>query len=108
MYRGDGEVSSAEWRRRINAKVKSKVLAGFKNQAPYGRNGFSEPGSMTNLTVRVQVQSLDAEGEYTCEFELEEGYYSNSIFLSVVGKDLVGLIFDTPLTSGVIWAFSAV
>lgn len=70
--------------------MKSKGLAGFKNKAPYGRNGFSEPGSMTNLTVRVQVQSLDAEGEYTCEFESEEEYYSNSIFLSIAGKDLDG------------------
>lgn len=90
VYRGNSEIFGADWRRQINSKVKSKGLAGFKNKAPYGRNGFSEPDSMTNLTVRVQVQSLDAEGEYTCEFELEEEYYSNSIFLSVVGKDLDG------------------
>lgn len=72
--------------RRINSKVKSKGLAGFKNMIPYGRKGFSEPVSLTNLTVTVTVLSLDAEGEYTCEFESEEESYSNSIFLSVVGK----------------------
>lgn len=85
-YRGDSEISGAEWTRRINSKRKSKGLAGFENGIPYGRNGFSAPGSMTNLTVRMEVLSVDAEGEYVCEFETEEEYFSNSVFLSVVGK----------------------
>lgn len=107
------------WARRITSKVKSKGLAGFKNEIPYGRNGFSEPGSVTNLTVRVKVLSVDAEGEYICEFESEEEYYSSSVFLSVVGKltpcsiltapeHAWILIFDTALTSGVIQVSSTV
>lgn len=69
---------------------------------------------MTNLTVRVKVLSVDAEGEYVCQFESEEEYYSSSVFLSVVGKStsccmLMApeyawiLIFETLLTSGVVW-----
>lgn len=67
---------------------------------------------MTNLTVRMEVLSVDAEGEYICEFESEEEYYTNSVFLSIVGKSCCMLmapeyawifIFETLLTSGVIW-----
>lgn len=86
VYRGDSEILGAEWTRRINSQRKSKGLAGFENKIPYGRNGFSEPASMSNLTVRLEVLSVDAEGEYVCQFETEEEYYSNSVFLSVVGK----------------------
>lgn len=86
MYRGDGEIFGAEWRRRVSSNVRSKGLAGFKNGIPYSRNGFSEPGSMTNLTVRMKVLGVEAEGEYICEFESDEEYYSNSVFLSVLGE----------------------
>lgn len=112
-YRGESKIVGGDWTRRINSKRKSKGLAGFQNGIPYGRNGFSEPGSMTNLTVRMEVLSVDAEGEYICEFESEEEYYSNSVFLSIVGKStsccmLMApecawiFIFETLLTSGVI------
>lgn len=113
-YRGDIEILGAEWTRRINSKRKSKGLAGFENGIPYGRNGFSEPGSMTNLTVRMEVLSVDAEGEYICEFESAEEYFSNSVFLTVVGKAtsccmlmhpkyVCIFVFEAVLTSGVIW-----
>lgn len=85
-YRGHNEIFSAKWTRRFNSQRKSKGLAGFENGIPYGRSGFSVPGSMTNLTVRLDVLSVDAEGEYVCEFESEEEYYSNSVFLNIVGK----------------------
>lgn len=113
VYRGASKIFSAMWTRQITSKVKSKGLAGVKNMIPYGRNGFSEPGSMTNLTVRMKVLSVDVEGEYICEFEAEEEYYSNKVFLSVVGKltpcciltapeHAWILIFDAVRTSGVI------
>lgn len=95
-YRGDGEILGAEWTRRINSNRKSKGLAGFENGIPYGRNGFSEPGSITNLTVWMEVLSVDAEGEYICEFESEEEYYSNSVFLSVVGESASCCVLTAP------------
>lgn len=112
-YRGDSQIFGAEWTRRINSKRKSKGLAGFENGIPYARTGFSIPVSMTNLTVRMEVLSVDAEGEYVCEFESEEEYYSNSLFLSIVGKltsccmlmapEYAWIFIFETLTSGVIW-----
>lgn len=92
VYLGDGEILGGEWTRRINSKVKSKGVSGFRNGNPYARSGFSEPASPTNLTVRLKAPGVDAEGEYICEFESQEEYYSNSVFLSVVGKNASGCV----------------
>lgn len=96
VYRGDSEIYGAEWTRQINSKRKSKGLAGFKNGIPYSRNGFSEPASISNLTVRMEVLSADVEGEYICEFELDEEYLSNSVFLSVVGESASCCVLTAP------------
>lgn len=85
-YLGESKIQDAEWKRQINSKVKSKRLAGFAHGVSFGRNGFSEPESVTNLTVKMNVSSVEVEGEYTCEFESEEEYYSSNVFLTVVGK----------------------
>ncbi|CAG08983.1 unnamed protein product [Tetraodon nigroviridis] len=99
-YRGDSQIFGAEWTRRINSKRKSKGLAGFENGIPYARTGFSIPVSMTNLTVRMEVLSVDAEGEYVCEFESEEEYYSNSLFLSIAARPNIQIQLTTEMLNG--------
>ena len=95
-YLGDSEIESAEWKRQMNSKVKSKRLAGFANGRPFSRDDFSEPDSLTNLTVKMNVSSVEVEGEYICEFESEEEYYSDSVFLTVVGKTIMCYYFIHP------------
>lgn len=85
-YPGENDIENAAWKRQINSKVKSKRLAGFRNGKLFNGSGFSLPDSVTNLTVRMSVSSVAVEGEYICEFETEEGDYSDSVFLTVVGK----------------------
>lgn len=85
-YLGKSDIQGAEWKRQINSKIKSKGLAGFSNRGPFSRHGFSDPDSLTNLTVQMRVSSVEVEGEYICEFESEEGYFSDSAFVTVVGK----------------------
>lgn len=91
-YLGKSEIVSAVWKRQINSKVKSKGLAGFSNGEPFSRNGFSDPESLTNLTVKMNVSNVGVEGEYNCEFESKEEYYSDSVFLTVVGKPIMHVI----------------
>lgn len=100
-YVGESEILSAIWKRQINSKVQSKPLAGFIDDEPFTRQAdISEPESVTNLTVKMNISSVDKEGKYICEFESEEASYSDSIYLTVVGKpsrflnisDLSGLI----------------
>lgn len=85
-YVGDSQIHSAKWKRQTNSKTKSKRLAGFSNGKPFANDDFSVPDSPTNLTVRMRVSNVEAEGEYVCEFESEEEYFQNSVFITVLGK----------------------
>lgn len=85
-YLGESEIQRAQWKRQFNSRVKSKRLAGFSNGHPYSREDFTHPDSVTNLTVRMNVSSMEVEGEYICEFESEEEDYFDSVFVTVVGK----------------------
>lgn len=82
----ESDLQSAEWKRQVNARGTSKRLAGFSNGSPFSRSGFSEPDSITNLTVVTSVSSVEAEGEYQCQFALEEEDYVYSVFVTVVGE----------------------
>ncbi|XP_041851800.1 uncharacterized protein si:ch211-149e23.4 isoform X2 [Melanotaenia boesemani] len=85
-YLGESQILGAEWKRQLNAKSTFKRLAGFSNGKPFGRNDFSNPESPTNLTVQMRVNSVEAEGEYLCEFESEEEYFSGSVFVTVLAQ----------------------
>lgn len=87
-YLGEGKVESARWRRQFSSSTKSKKLAGFLGEKPFSHQGFSEPDSVTNLTVKMDVFSVDAEGKYICEFETEDEMYASSVFLTVIGKQI--------------------
>uniref|UniRef100_UPI0037E90F19 uncharacterized protein n=1 Tax=Semicossyphus pulcher TaxID=241346 RepID=UPI0037E90F19 len=95
-YTGESELLSATWKRRINSKSKSKSLAGFNKDELFSRHSdFSKPESVTNLTVRMNVSSVDAEGEYICEFESDEASYSDSVIVTVEARPEI----QTQLTS---------
>lgn len=84
-YQGKDEIIGAQWKRQINSNVKK--LAGFaSNGVPYSFNDFEKPDSITNLTAKMIVSTVEAEGEYICEFETVGVYYSDIVFLTVLGK----------------------
>ncbi|XP_023207186.1 uncharacterized protein LOC102227050 [Xiphophorus maculatus] len=87
-YLGAGRIQKAEWKRKLNSLSKFKRLAGFSrpNEKPFTRDDFSEPASLTNLTVRMRVSSVEAEGEYICDFEEEEENSFSVIFVTVLAK----------------------
>lgn len=85
-YLGDSVIERAEWKRHINSENKLKRLAGFNFDRPFSRDGFSDPDSATNLTVKMSVSSVEVEGEYICEFASEDDYYYDNVFVTVVGK----------------------
>ncbi|KAM6933313.1 uncharacterized protein FYW49_001690 [Xenentodon cancila] len=84
-YQGDSQIHSSKWKRQTNSKSISK-RAGFFNGKPFSNNDFSFPDSPTNLTVRMRVSSVEAEGEYICEFESEEEYFYESVFVTVLAR----------------------
>lgn len=53
----------------------------------FGNSGFSEPDALTNLTVKMNVSSMELEGEYSCEFETEEeDFVSEVTYVTIIGK----------------------
>lgn len=85
-FTNDSEIQSSKWYRQINSRVKTKGLAGFNNMGPYSVYDFSKPHSRKNLTVKMNVSSVEAEGQYTCEFETDKEVFSDDAFVTVVGK----------------------
>nr|XP_020472508.1 uncharacterized protein LOC109969747 [Monopterus albus] len=86
-YLGKSKIQSAEWKRQADSKTKFKKLVGFSNDKPFSRSeDLSLPDSLTNLTVKMRVSSVDAEGEYICEFESEDENFPGSTFVTVVAR----------------------
>lgn len=86
-FLGTSKVESASWRRRKNSRSRTKPLAGFSKDGPFSNDDiFSEPDSLTNLSVKMNVSSVDVEGEYICQFESAEEEFFESVFVTVVGK----------------------
>ncbi|XP_034405011.1 uncharacterized protein si:ch211-149e23.4 isoform X2 [Cyclopterus lumpus] len=99
-YLGESEIQSAEWKRQINSKITSKRLAGFFNGKPFSRDNISKPESLTNLTVKMKVSNVEAEGEYICEFESEENQYSDRVYLTVVARPDVQMLVNAETING--------
>ncbi|XP_074535110.1 uncharacterized protein LOC141797538 [Halichoeres trimaculatus] len=98
---GESEILSAIWKRQINSKVKSKPLAEFKDNKTLSRHvDFSKPESVTNLTVRMNVSSVNKEGEYVCEFESEEASYSDSVYVTVVARPEIQTQVNAEISNG--------
>ncbi|XP_067364628.1 uncharacterized protein si:ch211-149e23.4 isoform X2 [Channa argus] len=85
-YVGERELERADWYRHINSKAKSKGLERIKKRGPFSRADFSGPDSLNNLTLKMNVHSVDLEGEYICQFETEERIVSDSTFVTVVAQ----------------------
>ncbi|KAM4628441.1 hemicentin-2 [Polymixia lowei] len=89
QYLGELTIRSATWKRdrKHGNKFKSMRLAGFRDGNAFSRDiDFSIPVSPTNLTVKMRVSSLEAEGFYTCEFEFEAEEIQDVMFLTVLAR----------------------
>lgn len=92
-YVGESQIKNAEWKRQNNPQGKYKRLAEFSNGEPFSRNNFSAPDSPTNLTIHKMVSGVEDEGKYICEFKEEEVIIDVSIFVTVVGKSIMQILF---------------
>ncbi|KAG8001870.1 Nectin-2 [Nibea albiflora] len=102
-YVGESEVFSARWKHQMKVKsnlVQYKRIAGATNNHLFGRDGFSKPESAANLTIKVNVSSVELEGEYTCEFETEDDYHSGTAFLTVVAQPDIEVQVNAEIING--------
>ncbi|KAL0973178.1 hypothetical protein UPYG_G00199960 [Umbra pygmaea] len=87
LYLGENDITDASWRRLDIRTKRMKKLTGYKNTGPFTNDPeFSVPASPTNLTVKVRVSSLEAQGMYTCVFATDEEEITKSMFLTVLAQ----------------------
>ncbi|XP_071400917.1 hemicentin-2-like isoform X2 [Centroberyx affinis] len=99
-YLGENTIIRAEWKRQTNSKT-SKRLTGFANGKPFSRDSnFSIPASPTNLTVKMRVSSVEAEGEYICVFMTEDQDFSHSTFLTVLARPDTHILVNEETVNG--------
>ncbi|XP_075892561.1 uncharacterized protein LOC142895421 isoform X2 [Nelusetta ayraudi] len=97
----ESDLQGAEWKRQINSRGPFRRLAGFFNGRTFNRSGFSEPDSITNLTVVASMASLEMEGEYKCQFAREEDDYIYSVFVTIVARPEILIQLNTETLDGV-------
>ncbi|XP_038817698.1 uncharacterized protein LOC120018552 [Salvelinus namaycush] len=88
QYLGQNDITDASWKRPDSRMKRSmKKLTGYKNNKTFSKDpDFSAPASPTNLTVKMRVSTLEAQGEYTCVFATDEEEITNSMFLTVLAR----------------------
>ncbi|XP_071352296.1 uncharacterized protein [Trachinotus anak] len=99
-YLGDRKIQKAEWKRKISSKAKSKGLTGYENGQPFTRSYFSEPDSITNLTVSMLVSSVDVEGEYICEVETDTEDFSDTVIVTVSARPDIKVLLNAETING--------
>ncbi|KAM9451857.1 uncharacterized protein ACWYII_011612 isoform 4-T4 [Salvelinus alpinus] len=88
QYLGQNDITDASWKRPDSRMKRSmKKLTGYKNNKAFSKDpDFSAPASPTNLTVKMRVSTLEAQGEYICAFATDEEEITNSMFLTVLAR----------------------
>ncbi|XP_051719123.1 uncharacterized protein si:ch211-149e23.4 isoform X2 [Ctenopharyngodon idella] len=66
-------------------------MAGYNQLTPFKRENFDIPASPKNLTVKLNVTSLDLEGEYTCVINTVEDELKDTMFLRVIARPGIDL-----------------
>lgn len=86
FYSGTQDITDSSWKHLDVRKLRAKMVAGFKSGKPFTRkDSFSTPASQTNLTVKVNLNSLELEGEYSCVFSSNEDEILDTLSLKILG-----------------------
>ena len=87
LYHGNATITASAWRRHRGARAHR--LAGFTNSTAFRHRTprVAFPPSPTNITVRMRVSGVDAEGEYICAFQSQDSReFTKTVFLRVHGR----------------------
>ncbi|KAK9961891.1 hypothetical protein ABG768_007289 [Culter alburnus] len=90
LYTGQMDILFSSWNR-LDSSKRSKKMAGYIHLTPFNRENFDIPASPKNLTVKLNVTSLDLEGEYTCVINTVEDEVKDTMFLRVIARPGIDL-----------------
>ncbi|KAK1786014.1 hypothetical protein P4O66_017557 [Electrophorus voltai] len=101
QYTGKDEIEYSSWNRMDSSKSSTR-MAGFKyGRISFSKESFSSPASITNLTVKVHLDSLDMEGHYACVFSSDDWEWKESLFLTVLAQPDISTHVDDELVNGI-------
>ncbi|ROL49949.1 Nectin-1 [Anabarilius grahami] len=90
LYTGQIEIMFSSWNR-LDSSKRSKKMAGYNQLTPFNRENFDIPASPKNLTVKLNVTSLDLEGDYTCVINTVDDEVKDTVFLRVIAPPGIDL-----------------
>ncbi|XP_051966227.1 uncharacterized protein LOC127631877 [Xyrauchen texanus] len=103
LYTGQSEILLSSWNR-LDSSNFAKKMAGYKfNKISFKRENFDVPASVTNLTVKMNVTSLDVEGEYTCVFNSDEDETKDNMFLKVIARPDIDITVKEEVVNGTLY-----
>ncbi|KAG1951364.1 poliovirus receptor [Pimephales promelas] len=85
LYTGQSKIAYSFWNR-LDSSKRSRKLAGYSQNKSFNREPFGIPAFPTNLTVKINVTSLDQEGEYACVFNSDEDEIKDTMFFRVIAR----------------------
>ncbi|KAK3561034.1 hypothetical protein QTP86_025715 [Hemibagrus guttatus] len=78
------------------------MVAGFKSGKPFtNKDSFSTPASNTNLTVKVNLNSFELEGEYRCVFRTDEEESMRTLSLKIIARPHVNTHAEEDVLNGI-------
>ncbi|XP_065137580.1 uncharacterized protein [Paramisgurnus dabryanus] len=99
MYTGQYTVMFSSWNR-LDSSNHARKMAGYIGNNALNKENFGVPASITNLTVKMSIESLDVEGEYTCVFNSAEDETKDTMFLSVIARPDVDITVKEEVVNG--------
>ncbi|KAL6470882.1 hypothetical protein MHYP_G00195320 [Metynnis hypsauchen] len=99
LYKGPNGITYSSWNRLVTTS--EKKMAGYRYHGmPFNKDSFSTPASITNLTVKVGIDSLDMEGLYTCSFSSDEEEIKEAMFLTVIARPEINTHVEEDVLNG--------
>ncbi|TSZ12225.1 Dynein heavy chain domain-containing protein 1 [Bagarius yarrelli] len=100
LYSGTHKITDSSWKR-LDSRNRAKVMAGYRSGKPFAKDSFSTPESTTNLTVKVRLNSLELEGNYTCVFSSDEDEIMDRMFLRIIARPQVITYVEEEVLDGI-------
>ncbi|XP_051521924.1 uncharacterized protein si:ch211-149e23.4 isoform X2 [Myxocyprinus asiaticus] len=103
LYTGQSKIMFSSWNR-LDSSKSAKKMAGYKyNNIPFNRENFDIPASVTNLTVKLNVTSLDVEGEYTCVFNSDDDETKDNMLLKIIARPDIDITVKEEVVNGTLY-----
>ncbi|KAF5893033.1 poliovirus receptor-like, partial [Clarias magur] len=100
LYSGIHNISFSSWSR-LSSETRLWAMAGYKNGKPFTKDNFFIPASHTNLTVKVNINSLEVEGNYACVFRTEDDEeFRDKLLLKVIARPYVNTHAEEEVLNG--------